>query len=128
MQIAAAICTGLDFAAAEPDSANLLTNEAMAAGADGIARYRRLLAYIARGFAPGREECAEGRDLPQLTELALAGGLIGLVAERLGQGRAAELPAIAPEAIQFALTPYLGVEEAKRIAAMPDWPDGQSDR
>lgn len=51
-----------------------------------------------------------------LTSEALAGGLAGLVAERLTRGRAAELPALAPQAIEFALTPYLGVEEAKRIA------------
>ena len=115
-RIAAAIRVGIRFAAADPDAANLLTNEALASGADGIARHRRLLAYVAGGLAFGREECP-GDDLPQLTEQALAGGLVGLVAERLDRGAAAELPALAAEAIQFALTPYLGREEAKRIAS-----------
>jgi hypothetical protein len=116
--IAAAIRAGLEFAAAEPNAADTLTNRALGAGGDGIARHRRLLAYVAEALAAGREECPHGGELPQLTEQALAGGLAGLVAERLATGREAELPALAPQAIQFALTPYLGLEEALRIAAL----------
>jgi hypothetical protein len=125
---AAAIRAGLEFAAAHPETANLLTNEALASGADGIARYRRLIAYIAGAFAEGRQEDAQGRELPQLTEQALAGGLLGLVAERLDRGSAAELPALAPQAIQFALTPYLGLEQARRIATLYGWSGRGPDR
>jgi hypothetical protein len=38
-----------------------------------------------------------------------------LVAQRVDLGRAAELPTLAPEAIQFVLTPYLGAAEARRV-------------
>jgi hypothetical protein len=117
VRIAAAIRAGLEFVAAEPATANLLTNEALASGTDGIGRYRRLLTYVAVAFDSGRQERPQGRALPQLTGEALAGGLLGLVAERLDRGRAAELPALAPEAIQFVLSPYLGLEEARRIAS-----------
>jgi hypothetical protein len=51
-----------------------------------------------------------------VTEPALAGGLVALVAGRVATGRAAELPGLAPEAIQFVLTPYLGTAEATRVA------------
>jgi AcrR family transcriptional regulator len=116
-QIAAAIRAGLEFASADPAAANLLTNEALASGVDGIARHRRLLTYVAESLAAGRQPCPRGGELPQLTEQALAGGLLGFVAERLNRGKAAELPQLAAEAVQFALTPYLGVEGAKRLAA-----------
>jgi hypothetical protein len=115
-RIAAAIRAGLEFAAADPAAANVLTNEAIAAGPDGLARYRRLTRYIAAGLAGGRGQRPEDDEPPGLTEQALAGGLLGMIAERLTAGRAAELPALAPEAIEFALTPYLGTAEAKRIA------------
>jgi hypothetical protein len=122
LQIAAAIRAGLEFAAADPAAANVLTNEAIAAGPDGVARYRRLTTYIAESFAPGRDAGPAGDEPPQVTEQALAGGLLGLVAERLTAGKAAELPALATEAIEFTLTPYLGTEEASRIAELASRP------
>ncbi len=46
----------------------------------------------------------------------MASGVVMLVARRLYQDREGELPALAPEAIQFVLTPYLGAEEARLVA------------
>ncbi len=126
--VAASVRAGFRFAASDPDAANVLTNEALAAGKDGIARRRRLLAYIADQLAAGRD-CHQGEhELPAITEQALAGGLVGLVAERLARGRASELPGLVPDAIQFTLTPYLGVEGASRIAERSAWPRSQPDR
>lgn len=116
--IAAAIRAALEFAAADPAAADVLSNEAMAAGKDGIARRQRLLAYAGEGLAPGRRLRPRGEELPPVTEHALAGGVVALIGERVATGRASELPAVAPEAIQFVLTPYLGAEEASRIASL----------
>lgn len=126
--IAAAIRAALEFAAANPGAANTLTNEAMAAGRNGIARRERLLAYVGEGLRRGRSQRPEGDGLPQVTEHALAGGIAALIAERVATGRAAELPGLAPEAIQFALTPYLGAVEAKRVAAAAARPGPERDR
>jgi hypothetical protein len=115
--VAAAIRAALEFAAADPAAADVLSNGAMAAGKDGIARRLRLLAYAGEGLAHGRRLRGRADQLPPVTEHALAGGVVALVGERVATGRAAELPALAPEAIQFVLTPYLGAEEASRIAA-----------
>ena len=116
--IAAAIRAILEFAAADPSAANTLTNEAMAAGPDGIARRERLLAYAGERLERGRRMRPHARELPRVTEHALAGGVVALVGERVATGRAAELPALAPEAIQFVLTPYLGADEARRVATI----------
>jgi hypothetical protein len=116
-RIAAATRAGLGFAAADPAAAQLLTNDALAHGSDGIARYERLIAYLSAGLAPGREQRPGGGRLPDITERAMAGGVVSLVAWRLGRGRERELPAIAGEAIQFVLTPYLGAQEARRIGS-----------
>jgi hypothetical protein len=114
--VVAGVGAALEWAAAEPGAAQLLTNEALAGGARGFARYERMVSYIAGLLLPGRELAAHGDRLPEVTERAIASGLAMLVAQRLSRGRASELPGLAPEAAQFALTPYLGTTEARRIA------------
>jgi hypothetical protein len=114
--VAAAIQAGFAFAAADPDAAEALTIKAMARGQDGVASYERLLAYLGAGLAPGRRQRPEGDRLPEVTEKVMAGGVISLVAQRLHSGRAAELPELAPEAIQFTLMPFLGRAAAMRVA------------
>ena len=116
-KVAAAITAGLDFAAADPRAAQALTNEALAHGGDGIARHERLIAYLREGLEPGRAERPEGERLPEITEHAMASGVLMLVAQRVDRGREKELPGIADEAIQFVLTPYLGADEARCIGA-----------
>jgi hypothetical protein len=115
--VVAGVRAALEWAAADPGAAQLLTNEALAGGAPGFARYDRMVSYIAGLLLPGRELAAHGERLPEVTERAVASGLAMLVAQRLSLGREAELPGLAPEAAQFALTPYLGTAGARRVAA-----------
>jgi hypothetical protein len=116
-QVAGGIRAAFDWTAAEPAAAQLLTNEALAGGSAGYERYERMVAYIAELLAPGREQAPHGERLPEITERAMASGVAMLVAQRLSLGQEAELPAIAGEAIQFVLTPYLGGAEARRVAS-----------
>jgi len=123
-----AIRRGLAFAAAEPELANVLTNEALAHGVDGVERYERLMSYLGGLLEAGREERPHGAELPVTTERSLAGGVAAIVANRIDRGRVEELPYLTLEVAQFVLTPYLGTDEARRIAAMAYWPPGQADR
>lgn len=115
-RVAAGIRAALAFAAAHPDDADLMTNRALAAGREGFERYDRMLGHFGEALLAGRVECDHGAELPQITEKAMIGGLASLIASRL-YGPAAELPGLAPEAIQFVLTPYLGAAEARRVGA-----------
>jgi hypothetical protein len=115
-KVAAGLRAALAFAAADPAAAQILTNEAMGGGRAGFARYDRMVEHFAAGLRPGRAERPEGDCLPEITEKAMVGGVAMLVAQRLSFGRHEELVALAPEAIQFVLTPYLGTVEAKRVA------------
>jgi hypothetical protein len=115
--VAAGIRAAFEWVAAEPAAAQLLTNEALAGGSAGFERYERMVAYVAGLLAPGREQARHGERLPEITERAMASGVAMLVAQRLSLGQQAELPAIAGEAIQFVLTPYLGSAEARRVAS-----------
>lgn len=115
-EVAAGIRAALAFAGDDPAAAEVLTNEAMAGGKDGFARYDRMIDHFAAALRRGRDERPEVEWLPEITEKTMAGGVAMLVAQRLNFGRHAELPALAPEAIQFVLTPYLGAAEARRVA------------
>jgi hypothetical protein len=115
-QVAAAIRAAFDFAATDPGVTDLLTNEALARGSDGLVRYQRLVDFAAGLLHPGRDLTPDGALLPQTLEHALAGGITLLVAQRVDQGKAHELPGLAPDAIQFALTPYLGAAEARTVS------------
>jgi hypothetical protein len=114
--IAAGIRAAFEWVAAEPRAAQLLTNDALASGSAGFERYERMVGYVAGLLAPGRERASHGERLPEITERAMASGVAMLVAQRLSMGREGELPALAGEAIQFVLTPYLGSDEARRVA------------
>jgi AcrR family transcriptional regulator len=116
-QVAGGIRAAFDWVAAEPVAAQLLTNDALAGGSAGFERYERMIAYIAELLEPGREQADHGGRLPKITERAMASGVAMLVAQRLSLGQEAALPAIAGEAIQFVLTPYLGGSEARRVAS-----------
>jgi hypothetical protein len=116
-QVAAGVRAALEFTAADPASARVLTNDALAAGREGYARYERMLAHFGERLLPGRSLRPEGERLPEMIEKAMTGGIAMLIAQRLDMGREAELPALGQEATQFVLTPYLGTEKARRIAA-----------
>jgi hypothetical protein len=118
----------LEFAAEEPAAASVLTNTALGQSLDGIERYERLMAYLAGLLEPGRAESPHGADLPPTTERSLAGGVATIVANRVDRGRAEELPGLSAEVIQFVLTPYMGTEEARRLATEGDRPGSQPDR
>jgi hypothetical protein len=116
-KVAIAVREALVFAAANPAAAWVLTNRAMGGNTDGFERLDGMIEHFAEKLAPGRDETPDGERLPEITERAMVSGVVSLVAQRLHLGRQEELPAIAPEAIQFVLTPYLGTEEARATAA-----------
>jgi len=116
MQVAAAIRAVLEFAADEPVAAHVLTVESLAQGSGHFARHRRPVDHLARLLAAGRNEHPEGESLPGLLEDALAGGIFMLIVQRLEVGDAKTLAALTPDAIEFALTPYIGRDRARDVA------------
>jgi hypothetical protein len=80
---------------------------------------RRVLAsndHLAGLLSAGRQHNPRGADLPALTEKALVGAVSAIIAGRLMNGEAERLPELEPELVQLVLTPYVGAEEAARVA------------
>jgi AcrR family transcriptional regulator len=113
------ICAGLGAAlaglAGEPPRANLLLVEGLRAGPGVYGRYRVAVESFVphlRCGAPGRDGAA---DPPEAADEAVVGGLASLVGRRVHAGEAPRLRRFFPELAEFALSPYLGVAEARRI-------------
>jgi AcrR family transcriptional regulator len=109
----------LSFLAAEPHLARLCMVEALVAGPVVVERYDAAIQSFVPYFQGGRE----GRPpevlarLSPTTEEALVGGMVSLISRRIIAGKAEELEELLPDLVEFTLTPYLGSEEAAKIAA-----------
>lgn len=115
-EVVAVLRTALDFFSEEPDLAKLCFVESQTAGPAVAERFRTEI----YGFIPvlerGREVRESERPLPDSTESSLVGALATLASRSIIGGQAAELNRLLPDFVEFALTPYLGPDEAHRIA------------
>jgi AcrR family transcriptional regulator len=120
--VRAGIAAMLEFLAAEPHLARLCMVEALVAGPVVVERYDAAIQSFVPYFQTGRE----GRPpevlarLSPTTEEALVGGMVSLISRRIIAGKAEELEELLPDLVEFILTPYLGSEEASKIAAEKD--------
>lgn len=112
------IAAMLHFLAVEPHLARLCMVEALAAGPVVVERYDAAIQSFVPYFRGGRE----GRSpevlsrLSPTTEEALIGGMMSLISRRTIAGKATELEGLLPDLVEFVLTPYLGSDEAAKIA------------
>jgi hypothetical protein len=54
--------------------------------------------------------------LPEATEEALVGGIVSLIVRELSAGRGGQLESLLPDLVELTLAPYVGAEEAARLA------------
>lgn len=112
--VCTALATALSALAAQPAQANLLLVEGLRAG-PGI--YGRFQAAV-DGFVPCLRAGAPGEgsgEAVAAADEAVVGGIASLLGRRVLAGEAERLEEALPELAEFALTPYLGVVEARRI-------------
>lgn len=115
--IAAGVDAALGFAIEHPDQARLLIVFRAAVAEPHFSRssretQRRLVALL----HAGREGGDGARDPLDLTEQAVLGAAMAVVGAQLLADRLDRLPGLKPELVQLILTPYLGDDEAVRVA------------
>jgi AcrR family transcriptional regulator len=115
-QISTGLEVFLEMVVAEQARAKLCIVESQAAGGEALARYQSMLASVAPKLREGRELNPRSSRLPDGLEVAIAGGLMWLVHQRLLAGRVDDLEGLLPEMLQVTLTPYVGEVEAARAA------------
>lgn len=112
-RISAAISTYYEAIAADPPLWRACLVEALTAGPDVLARHERSVRRLGGLLKPGRELSPDAAILPESLEDTIAGGIVWMAYQRLIVGEAGEsLTALIPEAVQFALSPYIGEEKA----------------
>jgi AcrR family transcriptional regulator len=114
-QVRAAVAAALRFFAAEPGTLLLLTREGAAADERVAERNRASLRILADRLRQGRS--LSSAELPDVTEQTVLESAAAMLRERVLVDEVASLPRLAPRLTELLLTPYLGTEQARRVAA-----------
>jgi AcrR family transcriptional regulator len=115
-QISAGLEIFLEMVVKEQARAKLCIVEAQAAGTASLARYQEMLESVAPKLREGRDFNPRASRLPDGLEVAIAGGIVWLVHQRLVADDVDDLMALLPEMLQVTLTPFVGEVEAGRAA------------
>lgn len=107
----------LAFVASESALARVFVVESLSAGPAAAERYERTVRAVVPFFRIGRRYSEQGESLPPTLEETIVGGIFWVVYQRIVAGRPNELEDLLEEIVEFALTPYLGVEAAREVAS-----------
>lgn len=109
--------TLLELISAEPRRARVALVEVQSAGPRALDRYGETLESLIPVIAGGREFSPFAEELPSSLEFAIVSGLGWFLQQRIVLGELEGLLASLPEVLEIGLAPYLGEDEAARIAA-----------
>lgn len=116
-RVDAGLAAFLGYVASEPALARTCIVEALSAGPASVARYEESLQSFIPLFQIGRKMSPHGDELPETLEESIIGGIFWVIYQRIIGGETERIEELLPELVEFALTPYLGAEAAKRAAA-----------
>ena len=112
----AGIAALFEFLATEPSFAHIALIDALIATARTAERSSVGVQAFARMLVPRTEEAPGRSPVVAVTIEAIAGGVFELCLHYALQGRIRELPELTVSATYVALAPFLGPEEAGRVA------------
>lgn len=113
--VLAALAALLDLLAQRPAQARLVLVEGLRVGKGVYDRYQEALLAFVPHLGAGAPAPPGAASLPPATDEAVVGGIASLLSRRVAAGEIEQLPDFLPEVAEFALTPYLGAAEARRI-------------
>jgi AcrR family transcriptional regulator len=106
----------LAYVAANPALARTCMVEALSAGPASVERYESALQSFLPLFRIGRTVSPHGDQLPATLEEQIVGGVFWVIYQDIIAGDTERIERLLPELVEFALTPYLGAEGAKRAS------------
>ncbi len=110
-----AIASLLQTLAADPALASIALVEGLRAGRGVYDRYQAAVESFVVCLREGAPNAPDGAPVPEVTDEAVIGGIASLLGRRVLSGEAEQIDKLLPEVLEFALTPYLGTAEARRI-------------
>lgn len=114
-RVLAALASLLDFLSAEPAQARLVLVEGLRAGRGVYDRYQEALQSFVPYLRDGAPAPEDGAPVPEASDEAVVGGIASLLSSRVLAGKTEQLGDFLPDVAEFALSPYLGTAEARRI-------------
>jgi AcrR family transcriptional regulator len=105
----------LDTLAGNPDLASISLVEGLRAGRGVYDRYQAAVESFVAYLREGAPQAPGGGEVPVATDEAVVGGIASLLGRRVLAGETEQIDQLLPEVLEFALTPYLGTAEARRI-------------
>lgn len=114
-RVRAGIESLLSALAAEPALASISLVEGLRAGRGVYDRYQAAVESFVVYLRDGAPQAPGGGEVPEATDEAVVGGIASLLGRRVLAGEAEQIDQLLPEVLEFALTPYLGTAEARRI-------------
>jgi AcrR family transcriptional regulator len=107
----------LSLLAFEPAVASIVLVEGLRAGRGVYDRYQAALESFVPDLRFGAPAAPDGSPVPEAMDEAVIGGIASLLGRRVLAGEAEQVDELLPEVLEFALTPYLGAAEARRITS-----------
>jgi AcrR family transcriptional regulator len=114
--VRAGIAALFDFLASEPAFAHIALVDALTATHRTADRAAKGSIAYARMLAPDLDEATLAARPPRVIIEAISGGLFELCFSHALRGRVGVLPELLPAATYFSLAPFVGAEEAARLA------------
>jgi AcrR family transcriptional regulator len=111
----AALDSLLELLAAEPAQTQLVLVEGLRAGRGVYDRYQVALQSFVPYLRDGAPAPGAGSPPPPATDEAVVGGIASLLARRVLAGETKTMPGLLPEIAEFALTPYIGTVQARKV-------------
>jgi AcrR family transcriptional regulator len=105
----------LGFLASDPALASISLVEGLRAGRGVYDRYQAAIESFVPYLRQGAPPAPGGARVPAATDEAVVGGIASLLGRRVLAGEAERIDELLPDVLEFALTPYLGTVEARRI-------------
>jgi AcrR family transcriptional regulator len=114
--VAAGLHALIDYLASEPAHAHLNLVDTFAASPEAIEIRTTSMHAFAAYLRPGLELAADPASVPEITAEAIAGGIWQVFHHYIESGCVDRLPEAAPQLTYMALTPFIGPQEAARVA------------
>lgn len=103
--------------ASDPPLAGITLVEGLRAGRGVYDRYQAALESFVPYLRQGAPSPPDGGEVPEATDEAVVGGIASLLGRRVLAGEVERLDEVTPAVLEFALTPYIGTAEARRIVS-----------
>ena len=117
LRVSASLEALLKLLASEPALASIVLVEGLRAGRGVYDRYHGAIESFVALLRAGAPEAPGGGEVPEATDEAVVGGVASMLGHRVLAGEAEQLDQLFPEVLEFVLSAYLGVEEARRIVS-----------